>query len=68
MRKKGDNSLKSAGKSAIPPDQDNDFILGFGSQRPTRRMGRKTLPLRKWRNITISLIDLLNRALSQSSF
>jgi hypothetical protein len=39
MRKKGDNSFKSAGKSAIPPDKRNDFILGLGSQWPARRMG-----------------------------
>jgi hypothetical protein len=31
----GDNSFKSAGKSAIPPDKNNDFTHGVGSQRPT---------------------------------
>jgi hypothetical protein len=32
MRKKGDNSLKCAGKSANPPDKNNDFTLGIESQ------------------------------------
>jgi hypothetical protein len=27
MRKKGENSVKCAGKSAIPPDKNNDFTL-----------------------------------------
>jgi hypothetical protein len=25
MRKKGENSVKRAGKAAIPPDENNDF-------------------------------------------
>jgi hypothetical protein len=32
MRKKGENSVKCAGKSAIPPDKNNDFTLGVESQ------------------------------------
>jgi hypothetical protein len=28
MRKKGENSVKCAGKAAIPPDENNDFTLG----------------------------------------
>jgi hypothetical protein len=32
MRKKGENSFKCAGKSAIPPDKNNDFTLGVESQ------------------------------------
>jgi hypothetical protein len=32
MRKKGENSVKCAGKSAIPPDENNDFTLGVESQ------------------------------------
>jgi hypothetical protein len=32
MRKKGENSVKCAGKSAFPPDENNDFTLGFESQ------------------------------------
>src|SRR5450631_755822 len=32
MRKKGENSVNRAGKSAIPPDEDNDFTLGVESQ------------------------------------
>jgi hypothetical protein len=32
MRKKGENSVKWAGKSAIPPDENNDFTLGVESQ------------------------------------
>jgi hypothetical protein len=35
MRKKGENSFKCAGKSAITPDkirQNNDFTLGIESQ------------------------------------
>jgi hypothetical protein len=32
MRKKGENSVKCAGKSAIPPDENNDFTIGVESQ------------------------------------
>ena len=32
MRKKGENSFKCAGKSAFPPDENNDFTLGVESQ------------------------------------
>ena len=32
MRKKGENSVKSAGKSAFPPDENNGFTLGVESQ------------------------------------
>jgi hypothetical protein len=32
MRKKGENSVKWAGKSAIPPDANDDFTLGVESQ------------------------------------
>jgi hypothetical protein len=32
MRKKGENSVKCAGKSAFPPDENNDFTLGVESQ------------------------------------
>jgi hypothetical protein len=32
MRKKGENSVKCAGKAAIPPDENNDFTLGVESQ------------------------------------
>jgi hypothetical protein len=32
MRKKGENSVNRAGKSAIPPDKNNDFTLGVESQ------------------------------------
>jgi len=32
MRKKGENSVNRAGKSAIPPDNNNDFTLGVESQ------------------------------------
>ena len=32
MRKKGENSFKCAGKSAIPPDKNNDFTFGVESQ------------------------------------
>jgi hypothetical protein len=32
MRKKGENSVKRAGKSAITPDENNDFTLGVESQ------------------------------------
>jgi hypothetical protein len=28
MRKKGENSVKGAGKSAFPPDENNDFTVG----------------------------------------
>jgi hypothetical protein len=32
MRTKGENSVKCAGKSAIPPDENNDFTLAAESQ------------------------------------
>jgi hypothetical protein len=32
MRKKGENSVKCAGKSAILPDENNVFTLGPESQ------------------------------------
>jgi hypothetical protein len=32
MRKKGENNVKCAGKSAIPPDENNDFTAGVESQ------------------------------------
>jgi hypothetical protein len=32
MRKKGENNVKCAGKSAIPPDENNDFTPGVESQ------------------------------------
>ena|ERR1700691_835361 len=32
MRNKGGNSVKCAGKSALPPDENNDFTLGVESQ------------------------------------
>src|SRR5271157_4342132 len=32
MRKEGENSVKCAGKSAIPPDENNDSTLGVESQ------------------------------------
>jgi hypothetical protein len=32
MRRKGENSVKCAGKSAFPPDENNDFTLGIESQ------------------------------------
>jgi hypothetical protein len=32
VRKKGENSVKCAGKSAIPPDKNNDFTLAVESQ------------------------------------
>jgi hypothetical protein len=32
MRKRGENSVKPAGKPAIPPDDNNDFTLGVESQ------------------------------------
>jgi hypothetical protein len=32
MRKKAENSVKRAGKSAIPPDENNDFTPGVQSQ------------------------------------
>jgi hypothetical protein len=32
MREKGENNVKCAGKSAIPPDENDDFTLGVESQ------------------------------------
>jgi len=32
MRKKGENSVKCAGKSAIPPGENDDSTLGVESQ------------------------------------
>jgi hypothetical protein len=32
MRKKGENNVNFAGKSAIPPDKNNDFTVGAQSQ------------------------------------
>ena len=32
MRKKGENSVKCEGKSAIPPDKNSNFTLGVDSQ------------------------------------
>jgi hypothetical protein len=44
MRKKGENSVKCAGKSAIPPDKNNDFTLGGESQSvPSCGSGRLSI-------------------------
>jgi hypothetical protein len=32
MRKKGENNVNFAGKSAIPPDKNDNFTLGVESQ------------------------------------
>jgi hypothetical protein len=43
----GENNVNFAGNAA-PHSTNNDFTGDVESQRPARRMSRKTLPLRKW--------------------
>lgn len=37
MRKKGKKSFKPAGKSAIPPDKNNDFTVGVEKSNASER-------------------------------
>jgi len=38
MRKKGENSVKRAGKATIPPDENNDFTTWY--RKSNRRYRR----------------------------
>ena len=44
MRKKGENSFKCAGKSALPPDENNGFTIDREKENRVRSLAENPPP------------------------